>query len=412
MPRKYPAQTRMQVIELARAGTRVAQLAATFGMSEATIYSWLKQEQIDRGEIDASRPIRPSSFRPRSAGSASSRPSSPSRARSTRSSSRGIFPQKALPLRRRLPRSGRDRLDAVGGALLAATAAFLLICIVAALVERVDALSASVGDSRVIDGLSAVVPLPGGLVSAEGADPEVAGTESRARSTSVNVTRDPQVRAAKASVVKIGVASCGSGRTGSGWIAADGIVVTAAHVVAQSEVISLQVQGKGQRHAAQAIWYDEMGDVAILRSSGLSGQPALAIEDRARPGARLAMLGFPGGGPYRVRPARLGLSSTIGRVEKGNPHATRQGKRLIADARPGNSGGPVVDAKGHVVGVVFARTSQDTAYAVSSATVQHALRRAQGPVDTGACKCQQELKSAPVSGTEKCASGRGRAAGS
>lgn len=52
MPRKYPAQTRMQVIELARSGTRVAQLAATFGISEATIYNWLKQEQIDRGEID------------------------------------------------------------------------------------------------------------------------------------------------------------------------------------------------------------------------------------------------------------------------------------------------------------------------------------------------------------------------
>ena len=52
MPRKYPAQTRMQVIELARSGTRVAQLAETFGMSEATIYKWLKQEKIDRGEVD------------------------------------------------------------------------------------------------------------------------------------------------------------------------------------------------------------------------------------------------------------------------------------------------------------------------------------------------------------------------
>ena len=52
MPRKYPAQTRMQVIELARSGTRVAQLAETFGMSEATIYNWLKQEKIDRGEVD------------------------------------------------------------------------------------------------------------------------------------------------------------------------------------------------------------------------------------------------------------------------------------------------------------------------------------------------------------------------
>ena len=52
MPRRYPPEIRRQVVELARAGTRVAQLASTFGISEATIYNWLKQEQIDRGEIE------------------------------------------------------------------------------------------------------------------------------------------------------------------------------------------------------------------------------------------------------------------------------------------------------------------------------------------------------------------------
>ena len=51
MPRRYPAQVRQQVIELARSGTKVAQLAATFGMSDATIYNWLKQDKVDRGEI-------------------------------------------------------------------------------------------------------------------------------------------------------------------------------------------------------------------------------------------------------------------------------------------------------------------------------------------------------------------------
>jgi transposase-like protein len=51
MPRKYPAEVRRQVIELARSGTKVAQLAETFGMSDATIYTWLKQERIDRGEV-------------------------------------------------------------------------------------------------------------------------------------------------------------------------------------------------------------------------------------------------------------------------------------------------------------------------------------------------------------------------
>ena len=50
MPRRYPAEVRRQVIELARSGTKIAQLAETFGMSDATIYNWLKQDRIDRGE--------------------------------------------------------------------------------------------------------------------------------------------------------------------------------------------------------------------------------------------------------------------------------------------------------------------------------------------------------------------------
>ena len=50
MPHKYPAEMRRQVLELARSGTKVAQLATTFTVSEATIYNWLRQDRIDRGE--------------------------------------------------------------------------------------------------------------------------------------------------------------------------------------------------------------------------------------------------------------------------------------------------------------------------------------------------------------------------
>ena len=52
MPRSYPPEVRRQVIELARAGTKVKQLAATFRMSDATVYGWLKQDRIDRGEAE------------------------------------------------------------------------------------------------------------------------------------------------------------------------------------------------------------------------------------------------------------------------------------------------------------------------------------------------------------------------
>lgn len=52
MPRSYPPEVRRQVIELARSGTKVAQLSEVFGVSEASIYNWLKQDRIDRGEIE------------------------------------------------------------------------------------------------------------------------------------------------------------------------------------------------------------------------------------------------------------------------------------------------------------------------------------------------------------------------
>ena len=50
MPRRYPPEMRRQVIELARSGTRVKQLVATFAVSEATVYNWIKQDKIDRVE--------------------------------------------------------------------------------------------------------------------------------------------------------------------------------------------------------------------------------------------------------------------------------------------------------------------------------------------------------------------------
>lgn len=50
MPRRYPPEVRRQVIELARSGTRVAQLVEVFGISEGAIYTWLKQDRVDRGE--------------------------------------------------------------------------------------------------------------------------------------------------------------------------------------------------------------------------------------------------------------------------------------------------------------------------------------------------------------------------
>jgi hypothetical protein len=51
--RRYPPEVGRQVIELARSGTKMAALVEVFGVSEASIYNWLRQDRIDRAGATA-----------------------------------------------------------------------------------------------------------------------------------------------------------------------------------------------------------------------------------------------------------------------------------------------------------------------------------------------------------------------
>lgn len=50
MPKVYAPEFRRRIVELARAGRSVAQLGGEFGVSQPTLYKWIKQDQIDHGE--------------------------------------------------------------------------------------------------------------------------------------------------------------------------------------------------------------------------------------------------------------------------------------------------------------------------------------------------------------------------
>lgn len=52
MPPRYQPEVRRQVLQLAGAGSKPKDLAEAFGMSQATVYNWLRQERIDNGEED------------------------------------------------------------------------------------------------------------------------------------------------------------------------------------------------------------------------------------------------------------------------------------------------------------------------------------------------------------------------
>ena len=90
------------------------------------------------------------------------------------------------------------------------------------------------------------------------------------------------MRAAADSVVKLQGTACGLGVEGTGWIAADGLVVTNAHVVAGQSDTTAQLRGNGPQLAAHAVAFDPRNDIAILRVSGLGGRALQLASDTAR----------------------------------------------------------------------------------------------------------------------------------
>ena len=172
-------------------------------------------------------------------------------------------------------------------------------------------------------------------------------------------------------------------------MAADGVVVTNAHVVAGQDDTTVQVEGEGDRIDAEAIWFDSRNDLAVLSVPGLPELPALGLNGGAEQGTSAAILGFPNNGPYDVQPGRLGQTSTVVTQDAyGRGPVRRSITSLRGLVRSGNSGGPMVDGRGRVVTTIFAATVQDggnSGFGVPDSIVSDALAQAGGTVDTGPC---------------------------
>jgi S1-C subfamily serine protease len=217
--------------------------------------------------------------------------------------------------------------------------------------------------------------------------PRISGVGIDVPAPKAAIARDPQVRAASGSVVKVLGTACGLGVEGSGWVAAPGVVVTNAHVVAGQADTHVLLGGQGVQLPAQAVHFDSRNDVAVLRVAGLDA-PALDLERSPRPGTSAAILGFPLDGPFRVRAARVGPTRTVLTQDAyGSGPVRRSIVALRGRIQSGNSGGPVVDGRGDVVATVFAATTNGPrgGFGVPNATVRKALRDTHGAVDTGPC---------------------------
>jgi S1-C subfamily serine protease len=297
-------------------------------------------------------------------------------------------------LRRRLgPALGV--LDGIGGAVLIACAGLVLWWIAGAVALQTPGardLRREIQRSQVMQALNDTLPPSGPLLNALARFdpfPQIAGPSADVPAPDAEIARDPEVRAAGRSVVRVLGTACGLGVSGSGWVAEGGIVVTNAHVVAGQDDTTVQVEGGGPRLDAEPVWYDPRNDVALLRVPAVEDVPALQLNVNARPGTSAAILGFPGNGPYDVQPGRLGRTQTI-RTEDayGRGPVQRRITALRGRVRSGNSGGPMVDGRGRVVTTIFAATSGNqgrSGFGVPDSVVQEALARADRPVGTGAC---------------------------
>jgi S1-C subfamily serine protease len=286
-------------------------------------------------------------------------------------------------------------LDGIGGALLIACAG-LVICWIAGTVALqtpgAQGLRRDIQRSVILRTLNRELPPSGPLLNALARFdpfPSITGPAPGVAPPTAAIGRDPQVRAAGRSVVKVQGTACGLGVEGSGWVARDGVVVTNAHVVAGESDTTVQPQGEGPQYDAEPIWFDARNDLAILRVSGISGVPALPLRVDAPVGTSAAILGFPENGPFDVRPARLGRTGVVRTQDAyGRGPVERTITSLRGLVRSGNSGGPVVDGKGRVLTTVFASTvgSRERAgFGVPDSVVASALAKANGSVGTGAC---------------------------
>jgi S1-C subfamily serine protease len=246
--------------------------------------------------------------------------------------------------------------------------------------------------SEILLRLNDLLPPSGPLLNAIGnldPFPRIDGPEAGVGPPAKGIARDPQVRAAQASVVKIRGTACGAGVEGSGWVAAPGVVVTNAHVIAGQHDTRVLPNGDGGGNVARAIAFIPRDDVAVLQVDGLDA-PALSLATDPQAGTSGAILGYPLDGPFDVRAGRLGVTrDVISQDAYGQGPVRRRIASLRGAVRPGNSGGPMVDGQGRVATTIFAATTRGPrgGYGVPNSVVRQALARARGgrTVSTGAC---------------------------
>jgi len=299
----------------------------------------------------------------------------------------------ALGLRARLIRGRVLRLaDGAGGAALIAAVALGLIWVFGAVALHAPGTAQLRGDvqrSLILRRLNDLLPPSGpvlGALNRVDPAPSIVGPTTPLSPPDPAIARDADVRRASHSVVRVLGTACGLGVEGSGWVAAPGLVVTNAHVIAGEDDTTVTTLD-GASLTATPVRYDPSNDLALLRVEAPLEPLTIAPDPRADTAG--AVLGYPENGPYAVTAARMGETTrVISEDSYGNGPIHRSIAFLRGAVRSGNSGGPLVDARGRVMATVFAATTSGPrgGFAIPDDVVEQALAKASPTaVDTGPC---------------------------
>ena len=182
---------------------------------------------------------------------------------------------------------------------------------------------------------------------------------------------------------------CGGIVEGSGFVVSPGVVATNAHVVAG--IAQPYAEDSAGNHPATVIYFNPNLDFALLRVNSLAGQPLSVSSTTVANKTDAAVLGYPGGGNFTSDPAEiLDEFEASGSNIYGQGVTVRQIYEVEATIIPGNSGGPLINKNGTVIGVVFAQSTEYNAvgYALVSATISHIIQSTPAsshPVSSGSC---------------------------
>jgi S1-C subfamily serine protease len=201
----------------------------------------------------------------------------------------------------------------------------------------------------------------------------------------------PVVREARASVLKVRAraASCSRALEGTGFVIAPQRVITNAHVVAGTDRVAVETS-RGALDAT-VVSYDPNTDVAVLKVPQLRAPVLQLAPAPAATGSDALVLGYPLDGPYTASAARVrdrirlrGPDIYNGATVVRNVYTVR------AVVRSGNSGGPLLDGSGQVLGLVFgaAVDNDETGFVLTEEEIADDIAAAPSQTDkipTGVC---------------------------